>query len=742
MILWIIVCCVVGLDPEDSMSDGASYNDSPIDEPSRDRFGIDPFAKTLAASIQKLAGPEGTVIALNGPWGSGKSSAVNLVRYHLKDAVRKNEIAIINFACWWFRGEEALALAFFRELYAGLGPKLGDRFRKALPKLGARLLRAGSMVGAGVDLAGGGGAGAVTAGAMNWLSGLIESEDSVERLHAQLAQALTDQNKRFLIVIDDIDRLSPDEALLIFRLVKSVGRLPNVIYLLVFDRLLAEAIVKERFPSEGPHYLEKIIQAGFDLPEAGHTQLCDQLLNGMLSVCGQPSDEDGVRFMNIFYDVVAPEIRTPRDVNRLLNALAVTWPAIGQEVDQADFVGLETLRLLRPGIYRTLRSNKQHLCGEDNISMARSVPKEEYDRIFLSPTDKDEQERLRRMLMRLFPPLERIWSNVLYGRDSATMWSRQRRACSSAHFDAYFRFSLGDETLTKTEIDDLVKHAGEPDYVEAAFKNALGVIRSNGATKAALLLDELNLHADKVAESDIAPLLKSLFKLADVLDVPSDVGKAFSIASNSLRLHWLLRRLTLERFKLAERSALFLTACKEASLAWLVDFAESAYRDYHPRDGSEAEPEEKCLTTSADADSLRAVALTRLRETSKTQELSANPDLPSLLFRWREFADDGGQEVRRWTEGQLESDAMVVRFAQAFTSHSWSQGMGINGLGDRVARRNVRAAIQGLETIIDKERFRARVEALAASTSLQPEELETIGVFLEAWRRHDKNPRD
>lgn len=61
-----------------------SHNDKPISEPSEDRFGIDPFAKTLAASIRKMKAPEGTVVALNGPWGSGKSSAVNLILHHLR----------------------------------------------------------------------------------------------------------------------------------------------------------------------------------------------------------------------------------------------------------------------------------------------------------------------------------------------------------------------------------------------------------------------------------------------------------------------------------------------------------------------------------------------------------------------------------------------------------------------------------------------------------------------------------
>ena len=43
-----------------------------------DRYGITPFAESIAKSILSIKEPIGTTIALNGPWGSGKSSAVNL----------------------------------------------------------------------------------------------------------------------------------------------------------------------------------------------------------------------------------------------------------------------------------------------------------------------------------------------------------------------------------------------------------------------------------------------------------------------------------------------------------------------------------------------------------------------------------------------------------------------------------------------------------------------------------------
>jgi hypothetical protein len=61
---------------------------------------------------------------------------------------------------------------------------------------------------------------------------------------------------------------------------------------------------------------------------------------------------------------------------------------------------------------------------------------------------------------------------------------------------------------------------------------------------------------------------------------------------------------------------------------------------------------------------------------------------------------------------------MVVKFAEAFTSHSWSQGMGFAGLGDTVARRNIRACVSTLQSIMDQDRFRSRLEELADSESI------------------------
>lgn len=715
------------------MTEYLPYNDQPIGSPKDDRFGIDPFARALAASMRKMQSPQGSVIGLNGPWGSGKSSAVNLCKYHLADAVKANELVIIDFTCWWFRGEDALALAFFRALYAGLGPSLSEKVRKKLPKLGARLLRAGALVGKLAEAAGAVIAGGIVEKGMEWLSELIEQDESVETLHTELSNALRQQNKRFLIVIDDIDRLAPDEALLIFRLVKSVGRLPNVMYLLVYDRPLAEKIVGERYPSEGPHYLEKIIQAAFELPDPSALDIQQHLLSLIESICGAPAEVDLVRFMNIFYEGLSPAMRTPRDVTRFINSLSVSWPAVAGEVDRADFLALEMLRLLQPTIYRAIRQNKEQLIGSggaegrDNSGTAKR-----FSDLFLGAIPPSDHDRMRHLLMRLFPALEFAWSNLYYGHEFGRQWAKERRVCSPEHFDSYFHFTISDEVLTNTELDELFSRVDDIEYVKATLRHAVTVTRRSGGTKAAVWLNELNNHSARVGHDKVLPLLTALFEIADELNVDADIAKGFKTGSNELRLHWLMRSLTKERMSLNERSAVFRQACETASLGWLADFTRSAWTDYHPREGRLPEPLEKCLTTEADAAQLRVLLRSKIETAAADGTLIVHQDLSFLLRWWVELTSDDGAAVKAWTSEAFASSDGVRQLIKAFTSYGWTQGF-----GDVVAKRVTRVNPEAMAQVMDLDAFRIRVEAVAAARSL-PEAQE----FLEAWDRANNGDSD
>ncbi len=176
----------------------------------------------------------------------------------------------------------------------------------------------------------------------------------------------------------------------------------------------------------------------------------------------------------------------------------------------------------------------------------------------------------------------------------------------------------------------------------------------------------------------------ALFEVADAIERDEDAERGFAIASTSLRIHWLIRRATENRFTLEEKSALYLAASEQAPLGWLVDFTSSAQEVHHPYEGRQVDPT-TALTTREALDPLVTRALAAVREAARTDALLHSRHLMQALYRWRDFANDGGAEVKAWLADRMQRDEVLVVLAKALTGESWTTGLGgFGGLGDRV----------------------------------------------------------
>jgi predicted KAP-like P-loop ATPase len=714
------------------------FNDSPIEVVEDDRYGITPFAKSLARSILGIKKPIGTTLALSGPWGSGKSSAVNLIRSELANS-NSETLVVTDFKCWWYRGEDALALAFLQNLNGVLRDSLGDKVKDLIPSMTRHLLQAGPVIGQAISLATGQAwASALMPGASKFVGAFFPKGDTLEKTFRKLAHVLEAEERRFLVIIDDIDRLSPDEALAIFRLVKSIGRLPNVLYLLVFDRELADKAVEQRYPSEGPHFLEKIIQAGFELPQPLQTDLNGALLTSVQTICGEPDEKQVRRIMNLFYDVVAPYITTPRHVARFENAISVTWPAIAREIDLADFLALETLRLYEPGLFKAIRLRKSMVCGVRHQGDHDARDEARFDP-FLSDVPVSRHDTAKVALQRLFPRLETMG----YGSEFIRDWDMERRVCVDSHFDTYFRLSLGEETLPTAHIDNLIQHADDGPFIQEVFRGAAATERKNGNTMVPVFLDELTTHSTRIPPEKVGQLLAALFAIHDEMDLECDAGKGFdAIANTSNRFYWLMRALTRRRFTLEERSAMYLAALEHASLGWLVYFTDSARENYNPRDGHEVREEDRLVTEDAVA-LLTERSLAGIRAAAENGSLLHHRDLMALLYSWRDFMSMDASEVRTWTDALLHNDQALVVFAKAMTRQSWSAGMGgFGSLGDRVATPTTQAQVNENTDILDLLAFRNGLERIVRENALDEDSVQTVQTFLDAWKRGNRRRDD
>ncbi|HBA7222644.1 TPA: AAA family ATPase [Escherichia coli] len=703
------------------------FNDSPIERREEDLYGVTSFSEALAKSILNIKDPIGTTIALNGAWGSGKSSTVNLIRAELSEA-KDSHLIVTEFKCWWYRGEEALALAFLQQLNSVLGEQFGDKTRKLVRKLGRGILQAGPVIGPAIALTPVGWLSGLVGGLFDVAKRLFPDEEPLETVFRELSKVLEAENRRFLVIIDDMDRLSSEEALAIFRLIKSVGRLPNVMYLVVFDRQLAEQAINEKYPSEGPHFLEKIIQAGFELPMPVSTDLNNAVLASIDEICGTPSEDQIVRFMNVFYDVVAPYITSPRHVSRFQNAISVTWPAIAGEVNLADFVALEVLRLYEPTLFSAIKGSKSLVCGTKTENNHNNVDRFS---IFLNGIEEGRQDVAKTALQRLFPRLESIG----YGGEWISEWSSERRVCVEAHFDTYFRLNLSDEVLSGKAIDELIEKAGDSDYIKKVFMAAANARRRTGQSMVPVYFDELTTHGKRVDKDKVRPLLSALFEIHDAIDLKIDADSGFmAMANTTLRYHWLIRKLTRNRFSIEERTDMYLKATEAASLGWLIDFVSSARGDYQVREDRQPTAEEDCLVSENVLPELTKRALNAIRTSSADGSLLVHKDLLYILYRWIDFMGGDPTEARAWTDSLLDDRKALLILVKVMTGASWSMGMGgFGSLGDRVSKRTVRAQISDDSPVIDARKFRAAIEKIANDKNSSDDQIASIQTLLSAW---------
>jgi predicted KAP-like P-loop ATPase len=701
-------------------------DDSPINTAAQDRFGVDPFAGIVAHALVAQGPAEGTVIALNGPWGAGKSSAVNLVIEHLR-RLAGPDVEVIPFNPWWFSGTDELARAFLGEITVKIGRNIRDEGRDALKGIFGRLSKLDTYVEA-ARRAGDDGLG-------SGATALLFEPRSIEDDHRRLSEALRASGKRFVVVIDDIDRLNPDEALQMFQLVKSVGRLPHVSYLLAFDRILIERLLHIRYPAEGGRYLEKVLQATFDLPEPNAVVLREMAYQTINQLADVP-EEDVVRFMNMFEDVVVPRLTSPRQVVRYLGSLRVSWPAIKDDVDAADFMSIEAIRVFEPALYRAVRAHGAFVRGEEQSDRAaREERAQRANNLLLDVVEDQWKGWAKTSLQRLFPELQGAWGNMVWGSDWHQRWDAQRLVCAAAHFPTYFSYAVPADTLKESERRELLSAAGDPEAIQVLMRKALMEPGSNGGTRAALMLTSLAGMGEKLPIDSMQPMLQGLFRIADDLSVEADESRGFSTGNNTLRLHWLINSQVRERVPYEDRGQMFAGALQTAQIGWRMNLADRLVSDYDTSDEKRRSVHSP-LVDEPTARKIQSEAVAALFESARDGTLIASNMRDRLI--WRLVKEEGGEPFARAITGDLlETPNGVILLAKMVTSTGWTSGMGFSDLGDRVAAAFPNVQRDGLDRIVDADQLHSVALALVAQDDISEEDKRSLKWFLRGWEHQD-----
>lgn len=693
------------------------HDDSPIEHPDSDKLGHGVFAKALADCILGIKNPQGGVIAIHGPWGSGKSSVINLVLYELDGS--RDRPAIIKFNSWCYRSEDGIVSGFFQELYSGLKSEIRDSSinLESVLKLGSRVSKAAKLVSPVLDIAAVPGVGAIASASNEFFEKSLAEGQTIDSLQRKVNKELNATDKRFLIVIDDLDRLSPEEVIALFRVIKSVGRLTNITYLLSYDRMITEKVILEKYPAEGGHYLEKIVQASFDLPNPRPATLSEiieprfeEIFKGSLSGRFQISD-DRIR------EIVLPEIKTPRDVHRLANILSVTFPAVENDVDIGDFISLETLRLFHPNIYNEVRSNKSILTS----SGVRSTEDSEVivDRIREICTEsKSDFTRIMSALTNLFPSLNSESKAI---RRLQNKWNQDQRLCSPLHFDTYFRFSVSGDIVSNAEFQNFIKNASSRSFVESKLNRNKIQEGAYDQRKISFLFDKISYNTDALDSNDIKQFLVTLYEIADILYGRNRVG-----------IFGLCKKVLLDRFEDINPADVIAEICKCAPLDLALQLSNWVCTDYttvRTNDG-----EERDLVSAEDAHKISESTLELVRSSAEDDSIFEYRSILRILEYWRMLSPNENEVEDTFSNILKKSDNNVILAARSIYR------IYPPGLYDDRRRESIRGV---MNLLVDGKYFSDRLAEIVQSEDIsdsQREQIEFVYDLLNPKEEDDGMP--
>ncbi len=296
----------------------------------------------------------------------GADSQGALYYWHLFDrASAEPQTVVVQFSPWLIAGHAELASTLISELARATTTVLGDPVKQAFANLLKRWAELAPVVGAGLNMATSGIGSLVEAGGgvSASIAKRMTSGPTLDELRTQLQDALRSlTNRRVLVIVDDIDRLTPPEAAQMISLIKSLGDLPNVIYLMSYDKPTVCELIREALGVDGDRYLEKIIQTHIELPIIDEADLLASVNENLKRIFSGAKINDG-RLGSLWYNVLRHYVRSPRDARRYFNSLALVYPGVAQVTDPIDLMALQALQVFEPRIYAYVREHLAELVG-------------------------------------------------------------------------------------------------------------------------------------------------------------------------------------------------------------------------------------------------------------------------------------------------------------------------------------------------------------------------------------------
>lgn len=182
-----------------------------------DMFGVISQAERFAERVFNQGSPESLVFGIDAPWGTGKSTFVNLCKEYWQEHYR-DQIIVYSFDPLRFENKDNLLNKFIEGLIKMIGskvfaPEIGTLVSKYVEQL---INSKPSISFLGIKFS-------------------LPINETIDSVLERLEIALINVDKKIVIIVDDLDRLEFSAIAKVLFVIKKSFALPNISYVLCYD---------------------------------------------------------------------------------------------------------------------------------------------------------------------------------------------------------------------------------------------------------------------------------------------------------------------------------------------------------------------------------------------------------------------------------------------------------------------------------------------------------------------------
>ncbi|QNR07157.1 KAP family P-loop NTPase fold protein [Macrococcoides canis] len=426
-------------------------NDIPILSAEFDKFGIVPYVEALGEFIVSCETP--ITIALQGGWGTGKTSFINIINGYLGKKYHK-QVQTFTFNTWQysqFNLENHIGISFLKYLIEEISFKDKKKDDKNLKQMFNKLSRvvSGSTINLGMI-------------GLTFSENLGKEEETPELLDvAQIIGELKNTmqtivneqlknlgtNGRIVIFIDDLDRLSPEIAVNLLEVIKLFVDVKGCVFVLAVDnKVIEEGVknVKHTTNEKTKSFMEKMIQVPFKIPVEVYKY--ESLLEEKVPLF----KDNQAEYLSPLLDLIKLSVGSnPRAIKRLINYYTLNMSIVSFDKDmekdtihQALMLATISMQLSCQPLYVLLLKNKND--EEKLLELVKQISNIE---------DKEFKDIL-------LAELEKYNYGTVYDEDITINLRKYERFLQLLHdllFSLYKVDSIEDSELTTEHLAEFIK---------------------------------------------------------------------------------------------------------------------------------------------------------------------------------------------------------------------------------------------------------------------------------------------